>query len=115
MVPVWKAVRAFGHKFRILWSPQTTLTTKNKKMTTRQEKTLIGTIEKRLVNKGTKSEHRGCILTTDDGEKHQIRYRDENSFELEYTSLFVGKRVEVAGFDIENSRLFIYTEIKELE
>lgn len=60
-------------------------------------KTIEGVVTKRKVAKGSKSEHVGYFIVTDDGEEKPIRIQGENAFEQPTLRALAGKRCRVEG------------------
>lgn len=58
---------------------------------------LTGRVERQLLHAGTKSEHRGLVLVTDDGRRLRLRRRGGNPFQDEVLARLEGQAVTLTG------------------
>jgi hypothetical protein len=57
----------------------------------------IGTVERKIVNPGSKSEHEAAVLRCGTGAAFALRLRGANPFEDKSFDKFVGQRVLISG------------------
>jgi len=74
---------------------------------------LVGRAESQLIRQGTASEHRGVVLTTDDGERLLLQRIGGNPFADGETQKLAGKPLAVEGFRLDD--IFRYTRAEVAE
>lgn len=68
--------------------------------------TFNGLVEKKLINIGSRSEHEGVLLTTDEGNIFELRIKGHNPFSDPELDAFAGQKVSVEG-DAYRGLLFV--------
>ncbi len=79
----------------------------------REIEKIEGQVEMEVVAQGTASEHKGIVLTTDDGVKHTLQRIGGNPFRDSVTENLAGRRACVEGFPLGN--VFRFTTIHEVK
>jgi len=74
---------------------------------------LVGRAERQLIREGTASEHRGVVLTTDDGERLLLQRIGGNPFADGETQKLAGKPLAVEGFRLDDIFRYTHAEVAE--
>lgn len=72
-----------------------------------------GRVKKQKVLKGTASEHKGIVLTADDGETLRLQRIGGNPFEDPITQSLAGQEVSLEGFRL--GKVFRFTRVCRTE
>ncbi len=72
---------------------------------------ITGTVARKLIAAGSKSEHVGVLLRTADGDEYELRRRGGNAFRDEVLERLVGAKI--TGLGIVTGRNYIMDEFEE--
>jgi len=81
-------------------------------MKQRQFETLNGSVGLEVVRGGTGSQHRGAVLSTDDGEHLLLVRLGGHPFEDRETTELDGRRVEVKGYRLGNEFRYLQVSVR---
>lgn len=78
------------------------------------KKSFTGILKQKLVNKGSKSEHKAIVLELADGTDLRLRVLGDNPFQNDALKSYIGQRVQINGFTTPAQPLLLIDSVADI-